>query len=130
MLVLRNKARGIFYSLTFLSFAWGGWDIILSGLLKKGVGKDLYIKTFLKKFKGICLVGKLKSKNLSFFEKVTLTQAFTSIPPLYSTIFIPRSICDELDEVNRKFVWGSSSQTKKSRKQVTQYIEAKENKAV
>ncbi|KAM2637494.1 hypothetical protein EV1_021984 [Malus domestica] len=56
-----------------------------------------------------------KSKVLSMAGRITLIQAVTSSIPVYAmqTTKLPASVCEELDKVNRDFLWGDTDQKKK-----------------
>jgi hypothetical protein len=56
-----------------------------------------------------------KSKLLSLAGRVVLIQSVTSSLPAYymQNTALPSSICNELDRLNRNFLWGSSNERKK-----------------
>lgn len=51
-----------------------------------------------------------KGKLLSLLGRATLIQSVAASIPLYTmqTIKMPKSTCDELDKINRNFLWGSN----------------------
>lgn len=51
-----------------------------------------------------------KAKNLSFAGRTTLVKAITSAISnhLMQTLEIPRKVCDQIDKLNRNFLWGST----------------------
>lgn len=56
-----------------------------------------------------------KSKVLSMFGRITLIQDVTSPILVYAMqmIKLPASVCEELDKLNRNFLWGDTDQKKK-----------------
>lgn len=53
-----------------------------------------------------------KNRVLSFAGRVTLTKAVLSSIPVHlmSTICLPKSILDKMDQVSRSFMWGSTTE--------------------
>ena len=56
-----------------------------------------------------------KQNVLSLAGRRTLIQSVTSSMPIYTmqSMILPASICDEIDRVNRNFLWGSTSEKRK-----------------
>ncbi|XP_028120068.1 uncharacterized protein LOC114317531 [Camellia sinensis] len=56
-----------------------------------------------------------KARHLSFAGRTTLIQAVTSVIPSYNmqTMELPRKFCDEVDRINRNFLWGDTDTHKK-----------------
>ncbi|KAG8382679.1 hypothetical protein BUALT_Bualt05G0102300 [Buddleja alternifolia] len=56
-----------------------------------------------------------KAKNLNLAGRATLIQSVTSALPIYSmhSNWIPTKVCDQLDRLNRAFLWGSIDNIKK-----------------
>ncbi|GMQ00802.1 hypothetical protein CsSME_00047717 [Camellia sinensis var. sinensis] len=56
-----------------------------------------------------------KVKNLSLTGRATLAKAATSSMPnhLMQTMEIPRRVCDQIDKLNRNFLWGNTEDRKK-----------------
>ena len=56
-----------------------------------------------------------KTGVLSLAERATLIQSVTNAIPAYTmqTLELPRKVCDEIDKLNRNFLWGDSLERKK-----------------
>ncbi|KAG8387170.1 hypothetical protein BUALT_Bualt03G0225300 [Buddleja alternifolia] len=56
-----------------------------------------------------------KAKNLNLAARTTLIQSVTTAIPTYTmhSCWIPTKICNQLDKLNRTFLWGSDESTKK-----------------
>lgn len=56
-----------------------------------------------------------KAKNLSFAGRTTLIKSVLSTLPAYNmqTNLLPAAICDQIDKINRNFLWGDSPDKKK-----------------
>ena len=56
-----------------------------------------------------------KAKTLNFAGRVTLVKSVTSSIPVYSmhTNYIPRSICDQVEKLQRNFLWNDSNGNRK-----------------
>lgn len=56
-----------------------------------------------------------KAKNLSLAGRITLIQLVTSTIPFYNmqTMELPRKVCDDIDKINRNFLWGDTENKKK-----------------
>ncbi|VVA40999.1 PREDICTED: reverse mRNAase, partial [Prunus dulcis] len=56
-----------------------------------------------------------KSHTLSMAGRITLLQSVTAAIPIYTmqTAKLPMSVCDKLDQLNRNFLWGHTSNTSK-----------------
>ncbi|GMP25580.1 hypothetical protein CsSME_00002379 [Camellia sinensis var. sinensis] len=56
-----------------------------------------------------------KTKVLSIAGRTTLFQAVSSAIPAYTmqTTAIPKNVCDEIDRINRNFLWGDTLERKK-----------------
>ncbi|XP_028066585.1 uncharacterized protein LOC114269469 [Camellia sinensis] len=56
-----------------------------------------------------------KAKNLSLADRATLVKAVTSSMPnhLMQTMEIPRRVCDQIDKLNRNFLWDNTEDRKK-----------------
>ena len=57
-----------------------------------------------------------KQNVLTLAGRRTLIQSVTSSMPIYSmqSMLLPVSICDDIDRVNRNFLWGSNSEKRES----------------
>ncbi|CAL2237693.1 unnamed protein product [Prunus armeniaca] len=60
-------------------------------------------------------LGSWKSHTLSMVGRITLLQYVTTTIPIYTkqTAKLPMSVCDKLDQLNRNFLWGHTSNTSK-----------------
>ncbi|CAL5362434.1 unnamed protein product [Camellia sinensis] len=56
-----------------------------------------------------------KARNLSLAGRTTLIQSVTSAIPSYNmqTMELPRRLCDDIDRLNRNFLWGETEHHKK-----------------
>ncbi|XP_028092237.1 uncharacterized protein LOC114292475 [Camellia sinensis] len=56
-----------------------------------------------------------KSGMLSLAGRATLIQSVTSAMPAYAmhTMELPRKVCDEIDKINRNFLWGDTREKRK-----------------
>ncbi|CAL8174658.1 unnamed protein product [Prunus armeniaca] len=56
-----------------------------------------------------------KSHTLSMAGRITLLESVTAAIPIYTmqTAKLPMSVCDKLDQLNRNFLWGHTSNTSK-----------------
>ncbi|KAL8142235.1 hypothetical protein V2J09_015267 [Rumex salicifolius] len=68
--------------------------------------------------KSAAKMGGWKSNCLSFASRVTLTRVVLSSLPVYSmsTALLPSSICDKVDRICRKFLWGGRDGQRKMHK--------------
>lgn len=61
-----------------------------------------------------CRLANWKSKHLSMAGRLTLVQAVTTSIPTYAmqTAKLPASSCNQLDKLNRNFLWGDTTEKK------------------
>lgn len=81
-------------------------------VLQKRINKDTFgevIERLISRLAG------WKGRFLSLAGRVTLTRSVLASMPVHtiSTICLPKSILDKLDQISRSFIWGSDSEHKK-----------------
>ena len=83
------------------------WNYLGVPLLHTRVSKNHFL-SILEKLKNK-LAG-LNPRMSSFAGWATLIQSVTSTMPAYAmqTMELPRKVCDEIDKINRNFLWGDN----------------------